>query len=554
MDRENKYYNLIENLVKNHKKFPGYEAILDDIIDDVYAHSEVIINSIDNENVINSYLEKVITTSLITVPKRMNFNSHISHKVIHTSPEIINKPKSIIETEPKESTALPELKPEIQKANPEFVDKMINSMNNDSDKISEQEITSDDIFSEIDDVITEEDLSNTDLIEEKDFSSENIEEINETEFSEDIITFDDSSPNDEISDENIDSEELKNEEYEDDVFSLQTEENIINNEDSIEQDDSFQLIEEEENVDIEPPIEELQLVESNSDDTTDDNVIDFEEKEEKLSETSEELINSENNEILENIEESDTEYLSLDNNSENDFAENLTQEESSSDNIYDCISETESLQIDYNNIDEDVEEKENIEILSEVDNNSPIEDLSENYDDNIDTEDAIDNIELLSDGDDDFIQSDENELSDIIEESDFISETDDIELSVNNEDSYISEETEMIDDDDNSIDNDIDLNLTEDFIDEQKDREDVTFKSIDYSVFDYTPDENSISENIDSITKQLIQLDNENPELKILTIFDLKYKQKLSVNEIASELNIKEQDVINTLNKLIELV
>ena len=47
MEKTNKYYSIIENLVKQHKKFPGYEDILDDIIDDVYSHSEVIINSIN---------------------------------------------------------------------------------------------------------------------------------------------------------------------------------------------------------------------------------------------------------------------------------------------------------------------------------------------------------------------------------------------------------------------------------------------------------------------------------------------------------------------------
>ena len=69
MDKNNKYYNTIENLIRNHRKFPGYESIIDEIIDDVYSHSEIIISSIQDENVIESYLEKIISTSLITVPK-----------------------------------------------------------------------------------------------------------------------------------------------------------------------------------------------------------------------------------------------------------------------------------------------------------------------------------------------------------------------------------------------------------------------------------------------------------------------------------------------------
>ncbi len=77
MEKTNKYYSIIEGLVRKHKKFPGCEAIIDEIIDDVYSHSEVIINSINNESVISAYLEKVVTTSLITVPKKMNIQKEI---------------------------------------------------------------------------------------------------------------------------------------------------------------------------------------------------------------------------------------------------------------------------------------------------------------------------------------------------------------------------------------------------------------------------------------------------------------------------------------------
>ena len=80
MEKENKYYGIIENLVKKHKKFPGLESILEDIIDDVYSHSEVIIKTVTNEDVINAYLEKVVSTSIITVPKKMNFHPEIKHK------------------------------------------------------------------------------------------------------------------------------------------------------------------------------------------------------------------------------------------------------------------------------------------------------------------------------------------------------------------------------------------------------------------------------------------------------------------------------------------
>ena len=94
MDRHNKYYSIIENLVTQHKKYPGNEAILEDIIDDVYSHSEVIINSITNESVIESYLAKVVLTSIITVPKKMNFHPEIRHRVVSPAPAVLPAPQN----------------------------------------------------------------------------------------------------------------------------------------------------------------------------------------------------------------------------------------------------------------------------------------------------------------------------------------------------------------------------------------------------------------------------------------------------------------------------
>ena len=79
MDKDNKYYGIIEGLVKNHRKFAGLEVILEDIIDDVYEHSEAIIESINDENVIEEYLSKVVSTSIITVPKKQ---SHSQETII----------------------------------------------------------------------------------------------------------------------------------------------------------------------------------------------------------------------------------------------------------------------------------------------------------------------------------------------------------------------------------------------------------------------------------------------------------------------------------------
>ena len=40
MEKDNKYYEIIKNIVKNHRKYYGYEAILEDIIDDINTADE----------------------------------------------------------------------------------------------------------------------------------------------------------------------------------------------------------------------------------------------------------------------------------------------------------------------------------------------------------------------------------------------------------------------------------------------------------------------------------------------------------------------------------
>ena len=68
----NKYYELITEIVKNHPKYKDYDSILEDIVNDVYSHAEVVLANVEDEDTLTSYLNKVAATSLITVPKRLN--------------------------------------------------------------------------------------------------------------------------------------------------------------------------------------------------------------------------------------------------------------------------------------------------------------------------------------------------------------------------------------------------------------------------------------------------------------------------------------------------
>ena len=66
-----KYYDLIVSLVKSHKKYSGYESILDDIVDDVCSHAKTVLETVSDDSIIEGYLNKIISTSIVTVPKRL---------------------------------------------------------------------------------------------------------------------------------------------------------------------------------------------------------------------------------------------------------------------------------------------------------------------------------------------------------------------------------------------------------------------------------------------------------------------------------------------------
>ena len=76
----------------------------------------------------------------------------------------------------------------------------------------------------------------------------------------------------------------------------------------------------------------------------------------------------------------------------------------------------------------------------------------------------------------------------------------------------------------------------------------------DYSVFSYSPEEQTKTFDEDGITQKLISLDSENSNLHILEIFDMKYKQSLSIDKIAEELQTDKQYVVAALDKIINII
>lgn len=176
---EKKYYELIVSLIRNHRKFIGYESILDDIVEDVYNHAKVVIGSVTNEEVILSYLAKVVDTSIITVPKKLNINTRIKHRSITIEPpaqqEIIKEEQPIVTEESfepiidetqelqieEEEPAL-ELEEEQESVDKTLVDKMINGV---SEEPVQEEITA--VSEEIELPAELEEISEADLEEDQ---------------------------------------------------------------------------------------------------------------------------------------------------------------------------------------------------------------------------------------------------------------------------------------------------------------------------------------------------------------------------------------------------
>lgn len=447
-----KYYSLIEELIRKHRKFTGLEAILDDIIEDVFQHSEVVIGNISNETVIQSYLEKVVSTSIITVPKKLDFHPEISHRIISTSPvinDIVHK-----------------------SVNNELVDKMINGS---FSKAEEQE-----------EALTYETLN------------ESVE----------IIDMHDSEP--EIIENTYEENSLES-------FIVEEDESILANDDS----DSVEYLD----VDV---ASELDV--SNSNDFVDESSFD-ENASDKVSENI--YLSSESTLIVE--EQVPDEELVEDNS---DF-----QESDADDYISMIPDENEEAEVVLETSDsvlegstnESSEEEEMVSIdsfVEEIDNSS-FEDLSnaaivleeeQGQDDDI--------AEIVSLDSQLEIEQNDSIIPEVLDE--FVSE-------ISEEDCLIEESQEQ--EDSSEIEDEQQADFAE------------LFEEPNYDLFCYEKNENNINEqDIKEIQYGLVDLNKKRPELNIVKIFELKYKENSSVSQIALSLEMSEENVLEALNEIVALV
>lgn len=574
MEKNNKHYNVIANIVKENKKYPGLEAILDEIIDDVYSHSEVILNTVTNESVVNAYLEKVVSTSIITVPKKLGYHPNtISRESNNNS-----------------------LNRDIDKT---LIDKMINgvdSNSNENTKISndkliepplsesaESSYISEDEPENISDLSLSDDDIAIDLSDTQEVSNDKEDESTNTETT--------SSDNDElIFTETTDIASDFVDTTEDKSYNIQenTDDTIEGNSDLIDL-ESFTTEDTSEVFEIEHNQQEES---ENIEEYHSDNIIDLGQCNDNENTATEEVVTEE--EFADNDDVID---LSQCNDNENiETEEVITEEEiADSDDMIDLNNYTDLD--DNNNLEPDIEisdttdtiinhEKDIIEQTAEVslpEEERSTEDTSSINDVRVESEEGSDNDSVTTSLSAPIIEE-PNEIKESDNEQEmFLTTEDDNEvldgdLSLGDDlDIDFNEEVSLDDDLDNLDQNLLEEapndvleieNVTDELLDDNtvtneantntntNANSDNSFVPIDYSKFNYTPDTDSIIDNIDanSIAKDIYELANRNPNLDIIQIYNLKYKEKETIPKIATELQISEAQVIEALNEIIAVI
>lgn len=430
---EKKYYDLIITLIKEHKKFSGYEPLLEDIAKDVYERANVILGTVTNEDVISSYINKIIPTSIISLSKKMDYNNRVSHKVIINEPQVLEKIEysgytnndHTLNTAQTDNTEATNIEPAEENETIE------NSFNNEDNSIAL-----------------------------------NIEETEEIVLTEDI---------------------------EPEAFSIENEgdeslpETAI---ESVEADDNSETIEEY------------------------DNSATFELEEEEQQQQ-EQIIEEPVYEIESSTLEDDSEI-------EKEVNEKtVLVDKTLVDKMINGISETEKEDVDdiqEEGLTTDLEQEFDLESLDDLDINE-----DEDFELNINSDELVD------------------EAENSIEEPVLSTSDEIIEEFDNNDFDLEEDESASID-----IQEPEDLEIENGEINQ-------SFVVPNYDLFKFDKSED-FSYNEDEISSDLISENNKHPEKQVLKICRLKYYENKTVSEIAEMLNTNIENVLETLNTIIDLV
>ena len=498
MDKDNKYYGIIENLVRNHKKFSGLEDIIEDIIDDVYTHSQAILETINDESVIDGYLSKVVSTSIITVPKKLNRHHEYSHRSQSFEKPVKTIEQIVSESEPlkaQEEQIVPEQEP--LKEQQEQIVLEPESLKEQEEQIENFDVSVEEFENVKDEIVEEDNTLELFATEEGSFEEKDLVLDTEEEPEPEI-----SNPNNNLVDKMINS-----------ITEDTLKENGLS--DELSEDELGELLP------AKDEIEDIAEEPLNYSDVS---------SEENLSELQvEDSVNTEETDTLDFIANEDDE----------DAAENIFADEEDDDEKSEyVIQELDSVE----DILESQEEDGNIEAF---DNDEPQqideEQISFVEEGSLETFEESDLLEIAED---------DQELAEDIE-SDIVEQDDAIDFSDDTEEELL-EADNILDMTLNASNADSDLMMSEEK--EVKIAKETDLAPVNYSAFEYNPDEKGNYYESDDIAAKLFDMDKQEPDLNILKIFDLKYKHNLTIEEIMAELNLEKQDVIAALDKMVELI
>lgn len=542
MEKENKYYGIIENLVKKHKKFPGLESILEDIIDDVYSHSEVIIKTVTNEDVINAYLEKVVSTSIITVPKKMNFHPEIKHRSFIREHNTIKVDQKLIDKMINAPEIIKPIEPVAEEVKQEEI-----SVEEEHPQIIQEPIIDDSVNIDTIDLEMQPEPYKTQEVASLDFEQAETEEVEEAvttnspsnvqniDNSIDLGNFTETIPDDlsiNFADDNNDINELA-----DEPISLDTEE-ISEAPLAIEEPEPFKSDEVIEPAEIILP-ETLEAEQNEVLDLSEDASI--EEFKEGLEVKATE----------EDITESSTDFTDLVENTEN---------------------EEDLASFDFSNEIEETNDEENHTELENLDQNSELtasSDIQDDITEILTTDENPDDLEVFGTSQEELAlpEEEEEELNPVISDSDDLIDSGNL-----NEDFALNPVEDELEEFMPEASGELDLLQGGDIssleelepeplfepeeLTEVSPEEPQTFATTDYSKFDFTPENNEPDNNIDIelVAKDLQELANKNPDLNILEIYNMKYKENAQISQIAAKLDLSENKVIDALNEIIAVI
>ena len=653
---EKKYYDLIVEIIKEHRKYRGLESILNDIANDVYERSHSIFSAITEESVLKEYLKKAVTTSIITVSRKSNLNSRknqidvkeLLENKISSSDDVIVNVESV--TSELNEDDFQDLQEEISESveesndvNKNLVDLMINGVKSDIEEsenslevyasLDNIDIKEENLSTNVEEVVSEqlefelqenaeeptseeveEIVFETNLEKDSDILEESLSLELEEDLSEDMEEFSLESnleENDDVLNEDLaieqqedfDSEDLT-EEVEEFTLEVNDEHSEFSLQENIENEVVSQDMEEisfednlEENSDVLEEISSLELEEDLSEDMEEFSFeSNLEENDEVLNEDFElkQQEDFDSDDLTEEVEEFTLEVnderseFSLQENAENEVVSQDMEEISCEADLKDTVVLEDSLSINLDEVDEfenDIDEVEDFSLVSssedliaiDDDANFSLHEENEVAEASNSLEEVIiepileDSVEVLEEAlsidnipqqdveeysfeanvevNDDALSSEsEFEIQEISESVVDLQVEDDSGVGYQDngiQDLQIDEITESDNDSLNVMD--FNTQIHESYEIEQEVSSLAKYMGFDHEKYKPTYD-------TEKIFNKITQLDSEYPERQVLKICDLKYNQRMSIQNISKNLGTSQSDVLVVLNAVINII